>query len=171
MAMSRSLLLAETRRERSPREVLLSVNRLLRQLGEPNMFVSVFYAVIDIQSHKMSYSRAGHDRPLLLRSGELIPLVGSGAVLGPLEEKDLNLSEENLELLPGDRLVLFTDGLADALDGESEMFEMHRLESTLRESVNLPAEAMCSAVFKAVADFQGEIEQFDDMTMMVVEVR
>jgi serine phosphatase RsbU (regulator of sigma subunit) len=171
MAMARSLLLAETRRERSPGKVLRSVNHLLRELGEPHMFVSVFYGVVDISSRSFLYARAGHDRPLLLRSGELTYLSGSGAVLGPLEEEDLHLSEENLDLRPGDRLVLYTDGLTDAVNSQEEIFELLRLESVLRETGHLPAEEMCDLVFKAIAEFQGEIEQFDDMTMMVVEVK
>jgi serine phosphatase RsbU (regulator of sigma subunit) len=171
MAMARSLLLAETHRENSPGKVLRNVNHLLRELGEPNMFVSVFYGMVDIHAHRLTYARAGHDRPVLVRTGELIHLPGSGAVLGPLDEEHLNLSEEYLELQSGDRLVLYTDGLTDAVDGEEELFGLHRLENALREFGNLAAAEMCEVVFAAIAEFQGESEQYDDMTMIVVEVK
>src|SRR5689334_9682028 len=115
MALTRSLLYAEARRERSPRAVLLNVNRLLRELGEPHMFVTVFYGVIALCSRRLTYARAGHDYPLLLRDGASMALGGRGTVLGMLEMNDLALSEEQIDLAPGDRLVLYTDGLTDIL--------------------------------------------------------
>jgi serine phosphatase RsbU (regulator of sigma subunit) len=76
MGLTRSLLLAEARRERSPRAVLLSVNQLLRELGDPQMFVTVFYGVIDPAAHRLTYARAGHDYPLLLHAGAVTRLEG-----------------------------------------------------------------------------------------------
>src|SRR5690606_3520234 len=65
MALTRSLLFAEARRERSPARVLENVHRLLLALGEANMFVTIFYGVIDVQNRRLTYARAGHDYPLL----------------------------------------------------------------------------------------------------------
>lgn len=170
MALARSLLLAEARRERSPKDVLLSVNRLLRELGEPSMFVSVFYAVVDAQAHKCTYTRAGHDRPLLVRGGELVRLKGHGAVLGTLGDDDLRLSEETVNLLSGDLLVLFTDGLPDAVDVNGTFYGLKRFEETLRIDEACTAKELCSGVFDAIATFQGQSEQFDDMTLVVLGV-
>lgn len=91
MALTRSLLLAEARRERSPFTVLTNVHRLLLELGEPNMFVTVFYGVVDGPARRLTYARAGHDRPLLLRGGNVQSLGGTGTFLGFPEVDDLHL--------------------------------------------------------------------------------
>jgi serine phosphatase RsbU (regulator of sigma subunit) len=170
MALTRSLLLAEARRVLSPREVLLNINRLLLDLGEMGGFVSVFYAVIDGPARQMRYARAGHERPLLIRKGEVRQTSGNGAVLGILDEDQLNLSEEQIELLVGDKLVLFTDGLTDVADADGQFSGRPRLEALLLARANLPADQICSAIFSDLAAFRGQAEQFDDMTLMVLEV-
>ena len=72
MALSRSLIRAEAMREASPRAALANVNRSLLDLGEQGMFVTVFYGVLDPPSGELTYARAGHDRPALLRGARSI---------------------------------------------------------------------------------------------------
>jgi sigma-B regulation protein RsbU (phosphoserine phosphatase) len=171
MALTRSLLLAEARREPSPRVVLLNVHRLLLELGEPDMFVTVFYGVVDRAARRLTYARAGHDWPLLLRDGSVRRLEGEGMFLGYLSVNQLCLSEEKLDLAPGDRLVLYTDGLTDIFDPNDRLFDLERLESLLQARAELPPKEMCASIFAALADSQGSAEQYDDMTMLVVDVR
>jgi serine phosphatase RsbU (regulator of sigma subunit) len=170
MALTRSLLFAEARRERSPRLVLLNVNRLLRALGEPDMFVTVFYGVIALRERRLTYARAGHDYPLLLRDGAATPLGGNGIVLGMLDFPDLALDEQQLRLEPGDRLVLYTDGLTDVLDPSGGRFGPERLAELLRSHARLSADELCAATFAELAAYQGAADQFDDMTMLAVEL-
>ncbi len=170
MALTRSLLLAEARRERSPRAVLANVNQLLLELGEPNMFVSVFYGVVERAARRLTYTRAGHDRPLLLRAGTVSELGGQGVALGLFDKGSLSLSEEQVDLAPGDWLALYTDGLTDAVDTGGRSFERDRLKALLQGYADLPAERFCEAVFAELISFQAGAEQYDDMTMLVVEV-
>jgi sigma-B regulation protein RsbU (phosphoserine phosphatase) len=170
MALTRSLILAEARREASPRQVLRNVNRLLLDLGEPARFVTVFYGVVDAATGRLTYTRAGHDYPLLLRNGDMQLLGGRGAILGVMEEDELELSEERLDLSKGDRLVLYTDGMCDVLNPQGEFFELHRLQGLLRYRADLPLQELCAAVFAELHGYQGNAEQFDDMTLLVVEV-
>ncbi|HEX6387775.1 MAG TPA: SpoIIE family protein phosphatase [Anaerolineae bacterium] len=171
MALTRSLILAEARRERSPAAVLRSVHHLLLALGEANMFVTAFYGVVDGSSRQLTYARAGHDLPLLLRDGGVQRLGGSGTVLGFPDLDEMPLAEERLELHPGDRLVLYTDGLTDALDENDRFFGLERLMILLRSHADLSPYELCQTIFAALAAYQGTAEPFDDMTMLVVEVK
>jgi serine phosphatase RsbU (regulator of sigma subunit) len=170
MALTRSLLLAEARRDTSPAAVLASVNRLLHELGEPDLFVTVFYGVVEIATRHLTYARAGHDRPLLLRAGAVRELAGSGAFLGMLEPEELHLSEESCDLLPKDRLVLYSDGLVDALSPAGQPFDRHTLATFLASQAALPAGDLCAATFDELARHQADAEQYDDMTMLVLAV-
>ncbi|HEX5689804.1 MAG TPA: GAF domain-containing SpoIIE family protein phosphatase, partial [Roseiflexaceae bacterium] len=170
MALTRSLLFAEARRERSPRQALLNVNRLLRQLGEPDMFVTVFYGVIALHERQLTYSRAGHDYPILLRDGQATQLAGNGLVLGMLDFDPGMLSEEQLALEPSDRLVLYTDGLTDVLDPSGDRFGPERLTDLLRSEAHLGADDLCTETFARLMEFKGAAAQFDDMTILVVEL-
>jgi serine phosphatase RsbU (regulator of sigma subunit) len=172
MALTRSLLLAEARRERSPRAVLINVHRLLQELGQPDMFVTVFYGVIDGSARRLTYTRAGHDRPFLLRDGAVQKLGGEGALLGYLLDTDeLHLSEEQVDLAPGDKLVLYTDGLADAMSPDDRPFGLGRLMALLQSHASRPADELCAALFADLAVYQGSTEQYDDMTALIVEVK
>jgi len=171
MALTRSLLLAEARRERSPRAVLRSVHRLLLELGEPDMFVTVFYGVIDVPNRRLTYARAGHDRPLLVRAGRVQQLEGEGTFIGFAALGEVSSTEEEITLASGDRLVLYTDGLTDAVDPGGRPFELHRFVAAIQSSAGQGADELCKGVFAEVAAHQGAAGQFDDMTMLVVEVR
>lgn len=171
MALTRSLLLAEARREQSPGAVLANVNRLLMELGEPNQFVSVFYGIIDKASGRMVYARAGHDRPLLLRGSAVLTLGGDGAVLGVLEDDELSLTDERIDLAHGDRLVLYTDGLTDVVNPQNQFYGLDNLRDFLLSKAHLPAAGLCEAAFVSLKQYQGTAEQFDDMTLVVVEVK
>jgi serine phosphatase RsbU (regulator of sigma subunit) len=175
MALTHSLLLAEARRDLSPRVVLDSVNRLLLELGGPgptgaSAFVSVFYGVVEVATRRLTYTRAGHDYPLLLRGTDLLSLRGQGAVLGVLGPDHLHLSEEQMALMPGDRLVLYTDGLTDVVAPDDRMFSLDQLKTVLQACGEVPAEELCRATFRHLHAFRGTAEQADDMTMLVMQV-
>lgn len=171
MALTRSLLLAEARRELSPREVLLNVNQLLLDLGEMGGFVSVFYGVVNYASRRLTYARAGHERPMLLRNDESLLLCGDGAVLGILAGEDLHLSEEWIDLQPDDRLILYTDGLTDVADAQGAFSGLSRLRTLMENLCHLSALEVCQAIFAELNQYRGQAEQFDDMTLLVLEVQ
>jgi sigma-B regulation protein RsbU (phosphoserine phosphatase) len=170
MALARSLLLAEARRERSPSAVLHHVNRLLQELGAPGMFVSIFYGVLSGDGKRLRYSRAGHDRPFLLRDGATIELGGRGALLGVFDDDDLHLTEEEIGLALGDRLILYTDGLTDMVDETGEMYGADRLSALATSLSSLPLVSFCEAVFSQLLSYCECTEQFDDMTALVMDV-
>lgn len=170
MALSRSLLLAEARRSHSPQAVLAAVNDLLLQLGEPDMFVTLFYGVVECQSRRLTYCRAGHDRPFLLRDGTVQELDGSGTALGLLETQALDLMETTIQLQAADRLVLYSDGLTDVLAADGQMYDRARLQGLLQKHADLDPDGLCRAIFDALKEYQGTAEQYDDMTLLIVGV-
>jgi len=170
MALTRSLLYAEARRDLSPLAVLTSVNRLLLELGEHPMFVTVFYGVVEVNSQSLSFARAGHDRPILLRDGAVQELRGKGIALGVLGPEEFYLSEEQITLSGRDRLVFYTDGLTDVITSDEEPFGLSRLKGLLRHYAELPGEELCQTVFSELETFHGSAEPYDDMTLLVVDV-
>lgn len=170
MALTRSLLYAEARRDLSPLAVLTSVNRLLLELGEHPMFVTVFYGVVNVNSHNLSFARAGHDWPLLLRGGAIHELHGKGIALGVLGPKEFYLSEEQISLSGRDRLVFYTDGLTDVITNDEEPFGLARLKGLLRYHASLPGEELCHTIFTELETYHGSAEPFDDMTLLIVDV-
>ncbi len=140
MALSRSLIRAEATREPSPRVVLANVNRLLLELGEQGMFVTVFYAVLHGDTGRLVYARAGHDRPLLLRGSAVEQLGGNGMLLGVFEDVGATLVEHEVVLQPGDRLVLYTDGLTDVMNGDGALLGLSRLTGLVEQHGGLRGE-------------------------------
>lgn len=170
MALTRSLLRAEGTRTRSPQATLMRVNQLLNELGERDMFVTVFYGIVERSSGLLTYCRAGHDRPFLLRDGRVSELHGDGMALGVVGSGRLQLSEETLPLAPGDRLLLYSDGLSDVVSTHGDMFDKERLASLI-EGQELPPAELCRTLFEALSDFQGGAAQYDDMALLVLGVK
>jgi sigma-B regulation protein RsbU (phosphoserine phosphatase) len=85
-----------------------------------------------------------------------------------LDFADAMLSEERLDLAPGDRLVMYTDGLTDVFNPAGERFGPERLAALLEELAHLFAAELCDATFAALRDYQGQASQFDDMTMLAL---
>ncbi len=170
MTLTRSLLLAEGRRVLSPLIAAQNVNHLLVELSNANMFVTVFYGVVQRSSRTLRFVRAGHDRPLLLRASSVIELGGSGIPLGLFDDEIFKLSEETIPLQAGDRLVLYTDGLVDLDSPAGQNYERQNLINLAGRCHHMHPNDFCSAVFAELRAFQGDREQTDDMTLLVMEV-
>lgn len=170
MALTRSLIRAEARHYLSPREVLLSTNRLLMEMTQANMFVTVFYGVLKLGDQTLRYARAGHNYPLLFNphSQDCQALTGQGVALGILEQ--VELEEISVELGPDEVLVLYSDGITDANSSAGEFFGMERLGETIRAAGAASAQDVCDRIFERVDRFQAGAVQYDDMALLVVRI-
>jgi sigma-B regulation protein RsbU (phosphoserine phosphatase) len=167
MAVARGLFLAEAQHSESPAQVLHGVHDLLMKIAsDEGMFVTAFYAIVDIESGRMRYARAGHDHPLHYRQGRISLLPGEGRFLGIFDEWFID--EQELQLLPGDLLVLFSDGITDAVNPSGEQFGVERLRHIVQECAPAGAQVVSDAVLDSVLRFQGTASQFDDMTLQVI---
>jgi len=169
MAMVRSLIRATAEQTSGPAEVLRQVNRALSAQSSAEMFVTVFYAVLDPTTRRLTYTNAGHDRPLVRRASpdaRIEQLPGGGLPLGMFGE--VRLADATLTLAPGDVLVAYTDGLTEAFNADGEMFGDERLLQTVRALPTASAKELLEAIMAHVTTFTGGAPQSDDITLLVM---
>jgi sigma-B regulation protein RsbU (phosphoserine phosphatase) len=170
MALTRSLIRAEAKHSDSPRELLLNVHRLLMEITEGTMFVTIFHAVLDLARGRLRYVRAGHDRPLHFRPGNDCRLLeGAGRALGIVNP--VYLEEVETEVRPGDLFVMYTDGVTDATSLDGERFGVERLTAAICSAGEVAATGLHRSILSCVGAFQAGADQYDDMALMVVGVR
>ena len=168
MMSSRTLLKGSAIGAMAPGPVLKEVNNLLTEENEAAMFVTTFYAVYTPETGQVAYANGGHNPPLIVHpdgSSTLLPGT-DGVALGVFPGIDFDQSATGLSA--GDLLVLYTDGVTEAMNADGEEFGMERLQSVFSESRPDTPEAANRAVFKAVHDFAGETPQSDDITCVTV---
>ena len=168
MMSSRTLLKGAAIGDSNPGTVLAEANRLLEQENEASLFVTMFYGVFDPASGELVYANGGHNPPLILHpdgSSTLLPST-SGIALGLLP--DFDYEQDTVILSAGDILVLYTDGVTEAMNSGDEEFGLERLHQVLAEAPQEDARAANQAVFAAVGEFAGERPQFDDITCVTL---
>jgi len=178
MAMLRAILHAypDAHDRFSPDDILAYTNRRLHAAGIDGRFVTAFCAVYDPQPSKrgtatLTYARSGHNPPLLKEgaSGAVRVLDGAGTVpLGVFEEYDAHSA--SIELLPGDTIVLYTDGITEAFDGAREMFGVDRLAAALTDCSGQP-ECVVDSVHSALYRHTGHMSREDDQTLVTFQFK
>ena len=166
MMSSRTLLKGAAIGTDDPGEVLREVNELLDAENEAAMFVTVVYAVYDPETGRLTYANGGHNTPLIVHpdgSSDELPLTG-GIALGVAP--GLEYEHDSVTLAPGDTVFLYTDGVTEAMNADSEEFGMDRLRETFATAPPRNAQEANAAVFEAVGNFAGETAQSDDITCM-----
>ena len=161
--------------------MLIEINRILSaNLLDNRTFITMIYAVVDLQASTVTYVRAGHT-PLIYvpadghapgRSQVLIP---DGLVVGlhldGIEEKFAALLEERtLPIAAGDLFVLYTDGISEAMNEESDLFGDERLSRLLEEHAHLSSEELQEQILGDLEAFVGGAEQHDDMTLVLLRI-
>jgi sigma-B regulation protein RsbU (phosphoserine phosphatase) len=143
------------------------VNKLMRSNLGQDRFVTFFYAVLDAPARRLAYCNAGHNAPILIRAGGPVErLHCGGLVLGLAVEAPYE--QDTVELDPGDRLLLFTDGLTEANNAEGEEFGEERLIQTAIENRGLDANSLEEKLLASAAAFSSSFT--DDVTLVVVAV-
>jgi serine phosphatase RsbU (regulator of sigma subunit)/putative methionine-R-sulfoxide reductase with GAF domain len=166
MVLARSLVRASVLSHHAPAEALKRANRLLLQDNRAEMFVTVFCGVIDLATGEMRYASAGHNPPLLCRADEVMELEARGILLGIM--KEVRLEEKTIQLEPGDTLVLYTDGVTEAIDEQEEQFGEERLEQVLCRHNGEPLGELSRALLAEIATFTAGRPPFDDLTLVLV---
>jgi len=170
MMTSRSLLRSSAMSGYSPAEVLKNVNLRLCENNKVGMFVTVWLGILDLTSGKLVCSNAGHEYPVIRRSGGKYELFKDkhGFVLGGMEMS--KYIDYEIHLMPGDRLFFHTDGVTEATDAHNELFGSERMLAALNALPPCGCEATISGLSAEINKFVGEAPQFDDITMLAIDI-
>jgi phosphoserine phosphatase RsbU/P len=170
MAVSITLLKANTKVGMHPDEILYKVNNELCLDNEASMFVTTFCGIINIRTGEGVYSNGGHNRPYILKSsGELAALsCQSGLPVAVME--NFVFKREFISLHPGDKLIMYTDGVTEAANPDQELFSEKRLEYFLSGTQkDISVRNLIEETVKTVHDFAAGAQQSDDITMLVIK--
>jgi len=172
MAISRTLLKSTTRFVRRPAECVQRVNALLAAENEQMLFVTLFYATLDLRTGRLDYVNAGHHVPWLLDAhGELSAVAPTHGIAVGIEE-DIAYTQKTLYLKPGDLLYLYTDGITEAFNPDGQVFGEERLASLLRaQPRDVPLNVLTDAVIADVRAFEDGTDPTDDVTSLCLRYR
>lgn len=150
-------------------DVFFHVNNLLCSSNSEGMFITAFEGVLDLVTGKFSYVNAGHEVPYICRKGQSYEpyAVKPGFVLAGME--NMRYQEGSIQLEPGDKIFLYTDGLPEATNAHNELYGNKRLRGSLNKNRDRTLKELLFTMKADVDSFVAEAPQFDDMTMLVLE--
>jgi serine phosphatase RsbU (regulator of sigma subunit) len=181
MAELKGLMLSLSEIHRSPRDLLIAANRIIKQHLDARSFITMTYAVLDLAARTMTYARAGHT-PLIYVPGagagvdarRVQILAPDGMVLGlTLDNGEMFerlLEEDTLPLHPGDLYLFFTDGISEAMNMQDDCFGETRLGQLAEDHADLRPDELRERVLREISAFVGDAPQHDDMTMILLKV-
>ena len=174
MTLTKGLLLSVTETESDPGEILRQVNKQLFLVCKRKMFVTLFFGVLDPVTKILTYCRAGHNPPVWRRMSEqtsqLLNSPGMGLGLNAGKSFDRLLKVAQLQLAKNDLLILYSDGITEAMDDQQEEYGEERLMKVAAIADGMGAEETLSAIMEDVGYFLGDTHPQDDQTVVVVRV-
>jgi len=142
------------------------INRLIYKNTAMDKFITFFFCVIDTEKNLLKYCNAGHNPPYKLSSsGDVTELTEGGIVLGMMENIEYNQGE--VEFKPGDKVVMFTDGITEAMDADEQEFGDDRLKDLILKNRNKTSSQLLEIIVQRVKDFQYGDVQADDITLVI----
>jgi sigma-B regulation protein RsbU (phosphoserine phosphatase) len=168
MMVARTLIKNEARMGDEPHNVLERANGALCEGNGECMFVTAFIAAYDIRTGLLRYANAGHNPPLVIKSDGEVCFLSSPPSLVLAIDEDARYTSRDITIEPGDSLLLYTDGVTEAIDDKGELFSEARLASTAAFPAKdlKTARAIVERVSKELQKFVGDAEQSDDITML-----
>ena len=169
MMVASSLIYHAAMKETSPAKVLTLVNEQICSRNPEEMFVTVWLAVLEISTGKLTATSAGHEYPALKKAGESFELFKDrhGVAVGAMD--GVRYREYTIDLEPGAKIFVYTDGVAEATNSNEELFGTDRMIEALRNGENGTPRDVLKAVKAGVDEFVGKAPQFDDLTMLCLQ--
>jgi sigma-B regulation protein RsbU (phosphoserine phosphatase) len=168
MANLQATLRGQTLVAASARECIIRSNKLLFESTSSEKFATLFYGILDWQNHQFQYCNAGHDHPYLISDGKELRRLSTGGIILSIMDS-FPFEEETVSLQPADTLVIYSDGIPEAMNSNHEMFSEERLCELILRHHALPATQLMDAIVAEVKTHAGPHPQSDDMTLVVVK--
>jgi sigma-B regulation protein RsbU (phosphoserine phosphatase) len=170
MALSRTLIHASTIGNPTVVNSIRQANKLIFADAKSGAFVTLFYGILNTKQMTFRYVNAGHNPPIFLKeaSNDTVLLKARGIALGAVE--DIELQEAEIKLTQGDEVILYTDGVTEAIDEKNEQFSQERLIKVIRDNRALSAQDLMKKIQNEVNLFVNNQPQFDDVTLMILKV-
>ena len=170
MAVTRSTFRTVSAHESMPDRIVMTMNKAIADMNKTHMFVTLFVGVLDLPTGRLHYCNAGHDAPLLVGAGVGELPCDSNIPVGFMPSWKYSLQEARI--FTGTTILLFTDGLTEAMDANNEQFQMERVNDVAFKALaNQQQEPrqLIGQMIDAVHEFVGDAEQSDDLTMMGIQ--
>ena len=150
------------------KECISFTNNLLYNSTDSNKYATLFYGVLHPSENKITFCNAGHNEPILIdRTGNVTRLKGGGIVVGVLP--DMVYEEIYIDFTPDAVLVVYSDGITEAMDSNEEEFGEERLINLIKDNRILSASDLIDLIINTVNDHAGNAEQMDDMTLIILK--
>jgi sigma-B regulation protein RsbU (phosphoserine phosphatase) len=169
MALCRTVIRTTAFSGRSPASALMRANTLILKDSQADLFLSAFYAKLDVDTGRLIFCNAGHNPALLWRAAEnqFHELSTRGIVLGAFEQ--IELEETRVDIAPGDVLVFYTDGVTEAINPQAQEFGVERLRGIIVSTASAGAQHILDSIVQTVDEFAQDAPPFDDLTMVVIK--
>ncbi|HPK81478.1 MAG TPA: SpoIIE family protein phosphatase [Methanoculleus sp.] len=169
MALSRIVVRVNALWHPDPAQAIYDANNIIAGDAKSGMFVTLFFGRLREKDRTLTYVNAGHNPPVVFRSktGVLEELPATGIILGAFENQDY--FSRSLVIEPDDVVVMYTDGVTEAIDARDEPFGVPRLNAIIRENARLPAQGILDRILSDLHEFTGDTPQFDDITLLVIK--
>lgn len=156
--------------ETDPAKVLGIVNNQLAENNDEGMFVTTFLAIYDLTTRELTFSNGGHNPPYIVRADGTVEQVAvrPGFVLGGME--GIRYRNQSIQMEIHDKLLLYTDGVTEAVNPQFELYAERRLEKVLEHTENLSPKESIEKIIEALKEFADGAEQADDITMVVLQI-
>jgi len=175
MAVCRSVLRVNAPNVYDPASMLCSLNKTLASNLAEDMFISMLYMVLNLETHQLSFARAGHEAPILIRNGEpkAEQIETDGVVIGLVDNEVFGSAIEtrNITLHSGDMVVTYTDGITEAMNSELDEWGTENLVEAVVRMADASAHDLLDNIRQEVLAFAGNTRQYDDMTMLALKIQ
>jgi sigma-B regulation protein RsbU (phosphoserine phosphatase) len=170
MSIGRKVFQAAVRRNLEPSSLMREFNSLMHDdLSGSDLFITMFYAQYRHSTRTLRFANAGHNPPFLVRGadGTVEPIDADGMIIGVLE--DLEFETGEIVLQPGDLAVFYTDGVVEAENQQAEQYDLERFHTLVQEHRTEVPKRLLDIIYDSVKDFSGGVDQYDDITVMILK--